>query len=469
MGLIRVVWLVSAGLLHGWVTDIVINYFNHFLKGCYFWIWIACVLLSNFVDLVLAELLDLVLVLPSHLTVRHETKLVSYLGSSYTLSVRPSILIVDRWRWILFRLGPPASRDHWFDQIRVTTDLIGAWWRHFFILQRESKLWHQCWLLVALLLHLWLRRWLVRNLFLIWIFYCLALPWPEQGISVWYAIEYLAWWSLIVAVRAGERMRLCSARITNADELVRRIIELLDSVGVVSLVGVRNRCRAVLFFAFDFGLGVGNTSNVRCRYLGRSIAWHALAPHRIVASPKMACTSRHLGLIVLVACGLYQLLHGTAILQVRIFRCVDLVQLWLVLSSPGCTIYTWFLPFVRVLRLMRGVWVVHLTVGILSWAYLVYSIWTALPDVTVLGGSVSLFYALGLLWKKLWKVHGLWKDNIILIKLDASGLVCFIGLSVLFHLKIQFLLPVELLSGVSGLPGADLLDLCFLLLLLVLA
>ena len=65
-----------------------------------------------------------------------------------------------------------------------------------------------------------------------------------------------------------------------------------------------------------------------------------LPPHRIVASPKMACTSRHLGLIVLVACGLYQLLHGTAILQVRIFRCVDLVQLWLVLSSPGCTIYT---------------------------------------------------------------------------------------------------------------------------------
>ena len=54
-----------------------------------------------------------------------------------------------------------------------------------------------------------------------------------------------------------------------------------------------------------------------------------------------------------------------------------------------------------------------------------------------------------------------------MIELNASGLVCLVGFSVLLHLEVKLLLPVELLGGVSRLSCADFLDLSFLLLLVL--
>ena len=51
-------------------------------------------------------------------------------------------------------------------------------------------------------------------------------------------------------------MCLSAAGIANANELVCRIVELLDSVRVVSLIRVRDRCRAVLFLRLNLGLGI---------------------------------------------------------------------------------------------------------------------------------------------------------------------------------------------------------------------
>ena len=172
-------WLLRM-LLRSSLAWVVIHHFNNLFKGSDLWIWIALVLFLDLVDLILAELLDLLILARSTYLLRgHIAKLISDLSSTDSLSIRSCILAVYSWWRILVRLVVSPSRYHWLDQVGVATYLISTCWCSFFIFQRECKLRHQSWLLVSFLLHLRLWRGFVGDLLLIWIFYGLTLTLSE--------------------------------------------------------------------------------------------------------------------------------------------------------------------------------------------------------------------------------------------------------------------------------------------------
>ena len=472
MGLVGVGGLITSWLLRMWLHSsmawVVIHHFNNLFEGSDLLIWIALVLFLHLVNLILAELLDLmVLARSTHWWRGHEAKLISDLSSSDSLSIRPCILSVYSGWWILFRLGSTSGRNHWLDQVRITTYLICTSRCGFLVFQWKRKFRHQSWLLVSFLLHLRLRRRFVGNLFLSRIFNGLTLALSKQTIGIWHSIENLSRWSLIITVWTCKRMRLSTTWISHSNKLIGRVIELLNSMWVISLISVRYWGLTVLLLAFYFRLWIWNTSHILCLNWIWTVVWHPFTTHGSITCSQMTSTTRRLCWGILITSRLHKLLHRATILQVRILWGVYLVQLRLILCGPSCTVHSRFLPFVRVLRCMRGMRIVYLTIRVFSRSHLINAIWASLTYVSILSSWVSWLYTLCLLGEELRKIHSFRKDDIVLIKLDASSLICFVPLSTLFHFQIHLFLPIKLLCSIALLSSAHFLNLGFLLLLIL--
>ena len=262
-------------------------------------------------------------------------------------------------------------------------------------------------------------------------------------------------------------MSLCTACVTHTNELICRVIKLLHSMRVVSFISVCYRCRASLLLAFYFRLWIGDTSHILWLKWIWTVIWHSLSAHWPITCSKMTSTTRCLCRGILITCCLNKLLHRAAILQVRILGGVYLIQLRLILCSPSCTVHPRFLPFVRILRCMRSMWIIYLSIRFFSRSHFIDAIWASLTDVSILGSWVSWLYTLCLLGKKLWKIHSFWKDDIVLIELDSTCLIRLVSLSTLFHFQIDLFLPIELLCSITLLSSAHFLNLGFLLLLIL--